>query len=417
MNLKGERFDIIISGGSFTGLALARALSNALGPRARVAIIEKSVDSPTNAAPNPRAFALSKSAQQMLNVLGACQLIENEAQPVLNIEITDSSLEAGIRPVVLRYNNTLDDGAPASYIIPDQTLGNALRTMVNQTPNIEFIAPAMIEQVEHETGFASVLLDNGRNLRTKLLVATEGRKSRLREKAGIKLVSWDYRQDGIVTQIAHEHSHNATAIQHFLPGGPFAILPMKKNRSCITWSEERTKAQELMNSDDATFLENIEMRVGGRLGKLTLDGPRQSWPLSMHLARSFIAERLALVGDTAHGVHPIAGQGLNLGLRDVAALTQVTAETWRLGLDIGANDGNGDGLSRYQRWRRFDSMMSTAAFDGLNRLFSNDKSLLRSLRTAGLGIVDRLPQLKHMFITEAAGLSGNVPRLLKGKAV
>ncbi len=417
MNAIPDRHDVIISGGSLTGLALARALSDALGPKAKIAIIEKSSQSLSLSATNPRAFAISKAAQQMLKVLGVWPRIENEAQPVTNIEITDSSLDDGIRPVVLRYDNTLDDGAPASYIIPDQTIGEALRALIAETPNVEIIAPALIETYQLETGYAHVQLQDGRKLRTKLLVAAEGRASSLRDMAGIKLVTCDYQQTGIVTQLSHELPHNSTAVQHFLPGGPFAILPMTGNRSCITWSEERALAQNLMKSDDRTFLENIEKRVGGRLGKIQLQGPRQSWPLTMHLARSYISDRLALVGDTAHGVHPIAGQGLNLALRDVAALAEVTAETWRLGMDIGANDGTAGGLSKYQQWRRFDSLTSTAAYDGLNRLFSNDMTLLRSVRSMGLGIVDRLPQLKHMFIKEAAGLSGDIPRLLKGEAI
>jgi 2-octaprenyl-6-methoxyphenol hydroxylase len=231
--------------------------------------------------------------------------------------------------------------------------------------------------------------------------------------AGIKTVGWDYPQAGIVTVVAHERPHGGKAVQHFLPAGPFAILPLTGNRSCITWSENREEAERILALDDAGFLAEIDRRFGGKLGALSLTGPRQSWPLSLHLARALVASRVALVGDAAHVVHPLAGQGLNLALRDVAALAEVLADAARVGLDL----GDATALARYERWRRFDSWMSAAAFDGLNRLFSNDVTLLRSAREFGLGLVDRLPGLKQMFVTEAAGLSGEVPRLLKGEAV
>ena len=415
---KTDRYDIIISGASHSGLVLARAMSEALGARARIAIIDIApAGAAGNNGDNPRAFALSRSSKQMLDVLGAWSLVADNAQPITDIEITDSSLDAGVRPVVLRYENILDDGGPASYVVPDAALVTALRQVVRQSPNVEILSGTSMATITQETGFAHIRLDDDRDLTTKLIAVAEGRSSKTRDQAGIKVVASDYAQSGIVTVISHEKPHNGTAVQHFLPAGPFAILPMTGNRSCITWTEDRDRARELMAADDQTFLAEVDRRVGGRMGGIELEGPRRSWPLSIHMARSFIAQRLALIGDTAHGVHPIAGQGLNLGLRDVAALTEVIADAWRLGLDIGANSGSGDALARYERWRRFDSTMSAAAFDGLNRLFSNDWALLRSARMAGLGIVDRITPLKRAFVTEAAGLSGNVPRLLQGEAV
>jgi 2-octaprenyl-6-methoxyphenol hydroxylase len=245
------------------------------------------------------------------------------------------------------------------------------------------------------------------------VVAADGRRSFLREAAGIKVVGWSYPQTGIVTTVAHERPHEGVAVQHFLPAGPFAILPLCGDRSCITWTEDRDEARRILALDDAAFLAEVDLRFGGRLGTLSLAGPRGSWPLEMHLARSYVAPRLALVGDAAHGVHPIAGQGLNLALRDVAALAEVVADAARLGLDIGSTDT----LRRYERWRRFDSVLSAAAFDGLNRLFSNDWTLLRTIRDAGLGLVDRLPAVKRMFVGEAAGLSGELPRLVRGEQI
>jgi 2-octaprenyl-6-methoxyphenol hydroxylase len=242
-------------------------------------------------------------------------------------------------------------------------------------------------------------------------VAADGRASPLREAADIGVVRWSYPQTGIVTFVRLEQPHQGRAVQHFLPSGPFAILPLTENRACITWTEDAANAREILALDDAGFLAEVEKRFGYRLGGVALAGPRASWPLDMHLARALVADRFALLGDAAHGVHPIAGQGLNLGLRDVAALAEVVADAARLGLDIGSLIV----LERYERWRRLDSAFSAASFDALNRLFSNDSTLLRSARDFGLGVVERMPALKQLFVAEAAGLTGEVPRLLRGE--
>ena len=215
-----------------------------------------------------------------------------------------------------------------------------------------------------------------------------------------------------MTNVAHERPHNGVATQHFLPAGPFAILPLPGNRSCITWTEDAEAARTILALDDGAFLAEVDRRFGGRLGGLRLAGGRRSWPLAMHLARSYTRPRFALIGDAAHGVHPIAGQGLNIALRDVAALAECVADAARAGFD----PGDTTALERYERWRRFDATLSTATFDALNRLFSSDIALLRSTRELGLGIVDRLPALKRLLVTEAAGLTGELPRLLRGQA-
>ncbi len=410
-----QRFDIVISGGSFAGLAFARALASALGDDIRIAIVDRTPRK-ENTAPDARAFALSAGARRMLNTLGIWQDIATSAQPVTEIEITDSSLDAGIRPVLLKYDNRLGeegaaDAEPASYIVPATDLEAALYRSVADAPNVSFIVPAEIENFTDTGSDVAITLRNGDKVHAALLVGAEGRRSPSRDEAGIKTVGWRYGQTAIVTTIAHERPHNARAIQHFLPSGPFAILPLPGNRSCLTWTEDAGEAVRILALDEAGFLAEVDTRVAGRLGSIEVVGPRQSWPLEMHLARAYVAPRFAILGDAAHGVHPIAGQGVNLAFRDVAALSEIVVDTMRLGLD----PGNLESLGRYERWRRFDSALSAAAFDGLNRLFSNDQMLVRAARDFGLGLVDRLPGLKRRFVSEAAGLTGDLPRLFKSE--
>jgi 2-octaprenyl-6-methoxyphenol hydroxylase len=272
---------------------------------------------------------------------------------------------------------------------------------------------ASIQEFHAQTDTITVKLDDGRSLTARLLIAADGARSKLRDMAGIKTVNWGHDQIGITTTISHDRAHEGRAVQHFLPGGPFAMLPLIGNRTCITWSEEKQLAERLLALDDAAFLSEIEQRVGGRLGTIALDGPRQSWPLQTSMARAFIAPRFALVGDAAHNVHPIAGQGLNLGLRDVAALAEVVVDQARLGLDIGATHP----LARYERWRRFDTTTSAAGFDALNRMFSTGGALPRAAREFGLGLINRMPGLKQRLVAEAAGTAGDLPKLLRGQTL
>lgn len=402
--------DIVIAGGSYTGLTLALALAKSVGPEISVTVVDR--DSRQSRKDDVRAFAISAGPRHMLGLLGVWSLIEDEAQEVREILLTDSPLEAAVRPVLLTYNNILDTGEPASFIVPSGALNAAVAKVVESLPSIRYVE-GQAEEFEAGDPFVKVHLTDGRIIEASLLVAADGRRSRLREAAGIKCIGWSYNQIGIVTQVEHELPHNGRAIQHFLPGGPFAILPLRGNRSCITWSEDAERAREILTFDNDAFLAEVDKRFAGRYGRLKLAGPRASWPLEMHLARRYVAHRFALVGDAAHGVHPIAGQGLNLAFRDIAALTEVVTDAVRIGL----TPGDADALERYERWRRFDSSMSAATFDGLNRLFSNDGTLLRSIREAGLGLVDRIPALKRLFVSEAAGLSGDVPKLLRGELV
>ena len=410
MPLKAARFDVAISGASFAGLALACALSDALGPEAKVALIDRVAN--VAQRPDARAFALSAASKHLLEAVGVWEAIAEQAQPVTGIDITDSSLDAGVRPVLLAYDNTTGAGEPATYIVPVGPLTAALRAKAETYPSITMLAPAEATGLTVDEGSARIALADEREIAASLVVAADGRKSPLRDAAGIKVIGWSYAQTGIVTTVRHDRPHGGRAVQHFLPAGPFAILPLTGNRACITWTEEARAAARILALDDAGFLAEVEKRFGGKLGAIALDGPRQSWPLELHLARRYVGPRFALLGDAAHGVHPLAGQGLNLAFRDVAALVEVIVDSMRAGFDA----GDAQALARYERWRRFDSAVSAATFDGINRLFASDATLLRSAREVGLGVVDRIPALKRFFVGEAAGLTGDLPRLLRGKA-
>ncbi len=403
------RFDVAISGASFAGLAIACALSDALGPDFRIALIDRIAPSVPRA--DARAFALSAASRHLLEAIGVWPAIAGDAQPVAGIDITDSSLEAGVRPVLLAYDNVTAAGEPATHIVPVGPLTAALRAKAASHPSITTLAPAEATELSVDEGAARIRLADGSEILASLVIAADGRKSPLRQAAGIKIIGWSYPQTGIVTTVRHERPHAARAVQHFLPAGPFAILPLTGNRACITWTEEAREATRILALDEAGFLAEAEKRFGGKLGAISLAGPRQSWPLELHLARRYVAPRFALVGDAAHGVHPLAGQGLNLAFRDVAALVEVVADAVRLGFDA----GDAQALTRYERWRRFDSAISAATFDGINRLFASDATLLRSAREVGLGVVERIPALKRFFVSEAAGLTGEVPRLLRGE--
>jgi 2-octaprenyl-6-methoxyphenol hydroxylase len=407
-----ERYDILIAGGGAIGLSLACALADALGS-VKIGVIDRQSFAGAAAVRDIRASAVSAGSQRLLAALGVWPSLAEHAQSVTAVDITDAALEDVFRPILVSYDNTVEGGEPASYILENERLNASIVAAANRRANITLVGGTAVETYAAREHDAEITLAGGRRLRAPLLVAADGRASRLREQAGIGVVGWKYQQVGIVTTIQHEKPHHAHAVQHFLPAGPFAILPLPGNRSCITWTEEDVNGRAIMAHDDAGFLAEVEKRFRYRLGAIELAGPRAMWPLEMHLARAMIADRMVLVGDAAHLVHPIAGQGLNLGLRDVAALTEVVADAARLGLDIGSSIV----LTRYERWRRTDAALSAAAFDGLNRLFSSDWTLLRTARSAGLALVDRLPVLKQFLVAEAAGLTGEVPKLLRGEPV
>ncbi len=407
-----DRFDIIVSGASATGLTLALSLERAADGALRIAVVDRAAAAAPR-RPSPRAFAISAASRNVLDSVGAWEAIAPHAQPVETIEITDSPLEAGVRPILLTYDNLTSEGDPASFIVPDTVIAKALQDCADAATGIARFHGFDVTSFAGAGERAELKSADGRTLYADLVVAAEGRMGKLRDLAGIRSIGWDYGQNGICTAVSHEKPHGGRATQHFLPSGPFAILPLPGNRSCITWTEKRAEAERILSGTPEEFAAEVDQRFGGRLGAITVEEPPASWPLSYRLARSFTASRLALIGDSARSVHPIAGQGLNLGFRDVAALAEIIIEAARIGLP----PSEPESLDRYQSWRRFDSVTSSAAFDGLNRLFANDNTLLRSLREAGLGLVDRLPFAKSLIVQEAAGLTGEIPRLLKGEAI
>jgi 2-octaprenyl-6-methoxyphenol hydroxylase len=316
-----------------------------------------------------------------------------------------------MRPTYLTFAGEVQPGEPFAHMVENGPLVDALMEQA-RADGVELRAEAVTGS-EAGAERIDIRLGVGDAVTAKLLVAADGARSAIREAAGIRSVGWDYEQSAIVTTVKHERDHRGRAEEHFLPAGPFAILPLKGNRSSIVWTEEKREAERIVALLDDQFHAELEQRFGLKLGDIEAVGPRRAYPLGLAMARSFIGDRLALIGDAAHVIHPIAGQGLNLGLRDVAALAEAIVDAARLGLDPGAPDV----LERYQRWRRFDTAAMGVTTDGLNRLFSNRSDALRLLRDVGLGLVDRVPALKGLFIREAAGLTGDVPKLLRGEAL
>jgi 2-octaprenyl-6-methoxyphenol hydroxylase len=401
------RFDVAIAGAGYSGLAMAIALTKSL-PGVTVGVLAGPARGGEENA--GWAFSLSAASVNLLTAVGVWPALELRAQAMTGIDITDTPLEAAVRPVLLHYDNTLPDGGAGAWVVEARDLVKALQAAVARAPEIVVLHDFMADAVSVGAQQIRVVSHDGQACAASVLVAADGRRSAVRTLLGIKTVGWSYAQDGIVAIVEHERPHQGRATQHFLPSGPFAMLPLPGNRMCITWSEEREAARTLVAGSDEDFLAAVQARFGYRLGAVTLASGPTSFPLEMHLARSFAGERTALIGDAAHGIHPLAGQGLNLGFRDVAALSEVIADAMRLGLD----PGTANVLGRYQRWRRFDAALQAAAMDAMNRLFSNDATLLRTMRDAGLGLVDRMPGVKQLLVEQAAGLSGEVPRLLRG---
>lgn len=409
-----ESLDILIAGAGYVGLAAAVALKQAR-PSLRVAVVDAA---PAGAwQRDARASAIAAAAARMLDQLGVWKEIAPNAQPITEMIVTDSRTADPVRPVFLTFDGDVAPGEPFAHMVANRNLNGALRRQAD-TLGIDVIEGVAVRAFDSDGGGVTVHLADGAALKARLLVAADGVNSKLRDMAGIKTVKWDYGQSGIVCTVAHERPHEGRAEEHFLPAGPFATLPLKPddkgvNRSSIVWVERTEDAERLVAGDELVFETELERRFGLQLGEIHVADKPRAWPLGLTLVRSFVAPRLALAGDAAHGIHPIAGQGLNLGFKDVAALAEVVIEADRLGQDIGALDV----LERYQQWRRFDTLQMGVTTDMLNRLFSNDIGPLRAVRDIGLGMVERMPRLKDFFIRQASGLSGATPRLLKGEAI
>ncbi|WP_310621914.1 ubiquinone biosynthesis hydroxylase [Flexibacterium corallicola] len=399
-------YDVAIGGGGYVGLSLALALKQS-EPSLEVALVDLRPRSAIEK--DPRASAIAAGASRMLDQLGIWDDLIEYAQPINEMIVTDSKLHDSVRPVFLNFAGEVEEGEPFAHMVPNGKMVAALYDKA-ENAGVDIFSPDSVADFSIEASCARIELGSGNTLEARLLVAADGVQSKLRALAGIHCNHWNYNQSGIVTTVAHERPHNGRAEEHFLPSGPFAMLPLTGNRSSIVWSEKTTEAERLVNGDDFTFEIELERRFGHHLGKIHIDGPRKAFPLSLTLARTFISNRFALAGDAAHGIHPIAGQGLNFGFKDVAALSEVLVDTHRLGLDIGAEHI----LERYQRWRRFDTYQMGVTTDVLNRLFSNDIGPVRALRDFGLSLVERMPQLKQHFIGEAAAMSGPSPKLLMG---
>jgi len=406
---KEPTLDVLIAGAGYVGLAAAVSMKQAR-PNLAVAVVDAAPEGSWQR--DTRASAVAAAACRMLGRLGCWEEILPEAQPITEMIVTDSRAADPVRPVYLTFDGEVAPGEPFAHMVANKVLNGALRRRAGKL-GIDIIEGVAVQSFEAGVAGVTIHLADGTSLGARLLVAADGVNSRLRDMAGIKTVKWEYGQSGIVCTVAHERPHNGRAEEHFLPAGPFAILPLTGNRSSIVWTERTADAERLVASDELVFESELEQRFGLKLGELRVEGTPRAWPLGLTLARAFVAPRFALAGDAAHGIHPIAGQGLNLGFKDSAALAETVVEADRLGQDIGALDV----LQRYERWRRFDTVQMGVTTDVLNRLFSNDFGPLRAVRDVGLGLVDRMPRMKSFFIRQASGLTGDTPRLLRGEAI
>lgn len=407
--VSGMGQSIIIAGGGLNGSTLALALA---GAGFAVTLVDPLAPE-TRAAPefDGRSYALSVGSRNLLRVLGVWPRLDDEAQPILDIKVGDGRAGEGPSPFVMEFDHTEIEEGPMGHMVEDRHLRPVLLDALSDDPGVTLMNGRRVVAQAPDAHGIEVTLDDGRRLRADLLVGCDGRGSGTATRAGIRKVGWDYRQNALVAAISHERPHDGVAHQFFMPEGPLAILPLRGNRASIVWTETRERARRLTDGDDAAYLDALRPRFGDFLGDIALAGRRYTYPLALSLATRFGTDRIALAGDAAHAVHPIAGQGLNAGLKDVASLAEVLAQAARRGEDVGRRDV----LARYERWRRFDATSLAVATDGFNRLFSNDNPILRMGRDLGLGLVNANATLRRGLIREAAGLTGDRPKLLQGR--
>ena len=401
--------DIIIVGGGLNGPMLGLALADAGHD---VAVIDALPRAPrTEAGFDGRSYAMALTSTRLLQGLGIWEHLADDAQPMLDIKVTDGRAGEGPSPFFMHFDHAEIEEGPMGYMVEDRHLRPTLLNAMDGKDGLTQInGDAVTDQQIDATG-ATVTLASGTVLRCRLIVGCDGRGSQTAARAGIARTGWAYGQTALVCAIEHELPHNAVAHQFFMPPGPLAILPLTGNRSSIVWSEASANADHINGMSDDDYLDVLRPRFGSFLGQISLAGARYSYPLSLSLANALVADRVALVGDAAHGIHPIAGQGLNAGIRDIAALADVLTDAKRRGEDI----GTAGVLERYSQWRRFDNTTLAIATDTFNKLFSNDNPFLRAARDIGMGVVGSWPALRRGFIREAAGLTGDLPRLLKGQ--
>ena len=397
--------ELVIAGAGLSGLPLAIACA---GAGIEVAVVDpQDPEAMLDAGFDGRTSAIAYGSRLVLDGIGLWPQIEDAAEPIREIRVAD-----GDSPLFLHYDSRdLGGDTPLGYIVENRVLRRALYARARALPTLRLLPKHRVAAVEASNADAAVALDGGERLRARLVVAADGRDSPLRRAAGIGAIEWRYRQTGIVTTVAHERPHAGIAVEHFLPAGPFAILPMRGNFSSIVWTEHAGLAPAILGLDDAAFAAELGARFGRFLGAIEPVGPRWAYPLSLMQAERYRARRLALVGEAAHVIHPIAGQGLNIAIRDIAALAELVVDHRRRGLDIGDDIV----LERYERWRRADAVLLAAVTDGLNRLFSNEIAPVRLARDLGLALVNRLPPVKRLLMRHAMGMVGDRPRLAMGQ--
>ncbi|MDG2294132.1 MAG: FAD-dependent monooxygenase [Paracoccaceae bacterium] len=399
--------DIAIVGGGLNGAIMSLALAEA---GFTVTLIDpQTLKSKQNPHFDGRSYSLAIASVRLMQALGLWEELAPNAQPILEIKVADGRAYSNPSPYFLHFDHHEIEEGPMGHMVEDRHLRPLLQKRLQSVSQINYRAGLSVSEMTITDTHAELRLNTEETLTTRLVIGADGRQSQTAERAGIKRTGWRYGQTALVCALSHNIPHQGVACQYFMPPGPLAILPLTGNRSSIVWTESDANAATIMAMDDTDYMAVLQPRIGDYLGKVELVGARYSYPLNLTIAQNYVMPRLALVGDAAHGVHPIAGQGLNLGLRDIAALSEVLSDARLRGEDFSSLAV----LLRYQEWRRFDTTALAVATDAVNKLFSNDNSFLRTLRDLGMGAINSLPALRRSFIREAAGLTGDLPRLMQ----